>query len=143
MKKEGWPDFPFSHWQAKKWNMSSLRAIASHLEEKTTPRRQRSSSGYRGEATDMEKQIFQHIEDLEQQVFELEDAVQALLQIIDDNRPSQRAKRSLRWTREKTSKYWHKLEENTLYKILAAVGVVATLWLVINFVIRHLHTWRK
>jgi len=95
MKKEGWPEVPFSWESRSKWNMAALRDIACHLQEKTAARRLRSSLGYRGESTPMEQQIFQHITDLEQQVFELEDALQAVLQIIDDNRPSERARRVL------------------------------------------------
>lgn|GEM_PF-3899880 len=146
MKKEGWPDFPFSWESRSKWNMAALRDIACHLQEKTSARRLRSSLGYRGESTPMEQQIFQHVIDLEQQVFELEDAVQALLQIIDDNRPSQRAKRCLRWIRAKMANIWRKIEQNALYRILAAAGVFGTLYtlyLVTKFALVHLNIWKK
>lgn len=146
MKKEGWPDFPYWWESRSEWNMTALRDIARHLQDKTAQRRLRSGQGYRGESTDMEKQIFQHIEDLEQQVFELEDAVQALLQIIDDSRPSQRAKRCLRWIRAKMANIWRKIEQNAVYRIVAAIGVFATLYplyLVIKFVFAHFHIWTK
>ena len=140
MKKEGWPAFPF-FWESStsKWNMSALRDLASHLEQKTAAPRQRSSLGYRGDASEMEKQIFQHISDLEQQVFELEDALQALLQIIDDNRPSQRLRRSWQWIRTKAAALWLKIEQNTLYRIIAGLGVLGTLYFIIKLVLVRFH----
>jgi hypothetical protein len=128
MKKEGWPNFPF-WWETRtEWNMSSLRDIASHLEQKTSAPRQRSSSSYRGEATDMEKQIFQHIGDLEQRVSELEDALQALLQIIDDNRPSQKIKRLLKWVLVLFVRFKQSLQESATYWILGLLGVLGLLY---------------
>ncbi len=51
MKKEGWPRFPYSHWDSvKKWNISSLRLIALRLEEKGSS--SRTQSGYRGDTSD-------------------------------------------------------------------------------------------
>ena len=91
MKKEGWPDFPF-FW-IEKPDMSSLQHIASHLHDKTA--RLRSDSGVRGQVTDVEKQMIEHLSGLQQQVAELLDVVQASLQIIDNQRPSQRVQESL------------------------------------------------
>jgi hypothetical protein len=125
VKKEGWPEFPLNWETMRKWNMSSLRRIASHLEEKTAQRRLNSSSGFRGESTDMEKQIFQHIIDLQQQVFVLEDVFQAFLQIIDDNRPSQRIKRLLRWIAERSSRYGERIWSNPIFKIVGALSTIA------------------
>ena len=84
MKKEGWPEFPFCHWQAKKWDMSSLEYIASHLHEKRESFIRTTSSGFSGDPNPMEKQIIDHLAGLQQQVLVLTDVIQASLQIIDD-----------------------------------------------------------
>ncbi len=119
MKKEDWPDFPFPHWTE---TQATLQNIASHLHEKL--------EGYRGAfmsrggaPTPIEQQIIEHLIGLQQQVFVLEDVLQASLQVIDDQRASQRVNRASRWIGEKVRKYWRKL-----YKILAIVGALATLW---------------
>jgi hypothetical protein len=141
MKKEDWPNFPYSHWTSvKKWNISSLRLIASRLEEKTSFLRQRSSTGYQGSMTNMEQQMYQHISDLEQQVFELEDALQALLQIIDDNRPSQRIRRTFRWMSKGINRLKESLQQSTIYWILGLLGVLITLYAVAQYVF---HFFRK
>jgi hypothetical protein len=139
LKKEGWPEFPY-FW-IEKPNMSSLRDLASHLKEKSEALRM--SSGFRGETSPMEKQIIESLSVLQQQVREVTDVVLASLQIIDDQRPSQRVKRVVGWIREKVKKYWRKMEESTPYKILAAVGALATLWLIYKILICLFHHFRK
>lgn len=139
MKKEGWPHFPYSHWDSvKKWNMSSLRLIASRLEEKGSSRR--TQSGYRGNTSDVEKQIIDHISDLGQRTAELEDAVQALLQIIDDTRPSVRARMVGIWIAERIRRCKQSLQESTTYWILGFLGVLITVYAVAKYV---LHYFRK
>lgn len=136
MKKEGWPEFPYSYWTSvKKWNMSSLRLVASHLEGKTSYLRQRASAGYPGGGDEREHKIIQHIVDLEQQVFELEDAVQALLQLIDDNRPSQRVRRVFRAVSEWITQCKEKMQHSTLYWILGLLGTLITLYAVAKYVL--------
>jgi hypothetical protein len=136
-KKEGWPDFPF-FW-IEKPNMSSLQDIASRLKEKVESARR---SGFIGETTPMEKQIIDHLSALQQQVLEVHDAVQASLQIIDNQRLSQRAKRAQRWIREKTNSCWHKVENSVPYRVLAVVGALLTLWLIVSFAVRQLHLFK-
>jgi hypothetical protein len=137
MKKEGWPHFPYSHWDSvKKWNMSSLQLIALRLEEKGSS--SRTQSGYRGDTSDMEKQIINHISDLGQRTAELEDAVQALLQIIDDNRPSVRARRVGIWIAERIRRCKQSLQESTTYWILGFLGVLITVYAVAKYVFHYL-----
>jgi len=141
MNKEGWPRFPYSDWTSvKKWDISSLRLIASHLEGKTSAPRERSSTGYRGAMSDMEQQLYLHISDLEQQVFELEDAVQALLQIIDDNRPSQKARRLFRRISEGIRRCKEWMLQSTVYWIIGLLGAVVLLYSVVKYVF---HFFRK
>lgn len=138
MKKDGWPDFPYNHWTTiKKWNMSSLRLVASHLEGKTHSLRQRASVGYPGGGSDRENQIVQHIADLEQQMFELEDTVQALLQIIDDNRPSQRVRKFFHWISQGVSRCKERLQRSTVYWILGLLGVLASLYAAAKFLFHY------
>jgi hypothetical protein len=143
MKKEGWPQFPFSHWEVGKWNMQSLRYIATHLHDKSESFSRVALSGFTGEPNPMERQIIDHVGSLGQQIAVLTDVVQALLQIIDDQRPSRKAARLLRWTREGAKNFWHKVEESTLYKILAVVGALITLWFIIRHATQFFHHLRK
>ena len=130
MKKEGWPEFPFNYWDSvAKWDMTRLRDIGCHLEQHTRQQRIISSSGYRGiPSTDMEKQLFEHVGALSQQVGELEDVVQALLQIIDDNRLSEKVRRARRWMAERVRICKETLQESTLFLILSLIGVLATVY---------------
>ncbi len=139
MKKEGWPEFPL-FW-IEKPNMSSLRLLASHLKEKSEAFRNRYN--FPSEPTLMETRIIEHLNRSQQQVLVLTDVVQALLQVIDDQRPSQRVKRAFRWVREKVKEYERKVQESTLYKILTLVGAITTLWVVITLVVRLFHHFRK
>lgn len=141
MNKQGWPEFPFPHWEVEKWNMSSLQLLASHLHEKSET--VRNISGFRDDPTSNEKQITGYLSCLQQQVLVLTDVVQASLQIIDDQRPSQKVKRAFRWVRERAKRYWHKVEESTSYKILTLVSAAATLVLIIKLVVWFLHLIKK
>ena len=142
MKKEGWPAFPYSHWTSvKKWNMSSLQLVASHLEGKTSSLRQRANAGYPGGGSERENRIVQHIADLEQQVFELEDTVQALLQIIDDNRTSQRARRAARWVSRGIRRCKEKLQQSVAYWIIGLVGAALLLYRVAKWLLSVARAW--
>ena len=136
MSKEGWPNFPF-HW-IQTPNMSSLQDLASHLYEKTWTRRQRSGSGFQGESSDMEKQLIAQVIDLQQQVFVLTDTVQALLQIIDDQRASQKAKRTFKQIREKASKLGHRVWDNAIFKVLGALSTLSFIIGVLIYLFRML-----
>lgn len=133
MNKEGWPKFPFPHWGVKKWNMSSLQLIASHLHEKSETLR--NIPGFRSGLTPNEQQVIDYLSCLRQQILTLTDVVQASLQIIDDQRPSQRVNRAFRWFREKAAAFWRKVEESTSYKILTFVSAAATLALIIKLLV--------
>jgi hypothetical protein len=141
MNKKGWPNFPFTHWEVEKWNMSSLQLLSSHLDEKSQTLR--NVSGFRGEPTLNEKQIIDDLSCLRQQLLVLTDVVQALLQIIDEQRPSQKARRAVRRVQEKVKRYWHKAEESVFYKILAFASALATLVLIIRLVIWFFHSIKK
>src|SRR5437879_6297647 len=124
-------EFPF-FW-IKKPNMASLQVLASHLKDKSLSFR--NDWGFRGETTPMEKQIIERMTAMQQQMLLLTDVVQASLEILDDHRPSRIAKRSFRWIREKLEYCWQKVEQNIFYRILALVGVGATLWLIMKVLI--------
>src|SRR5260370_37253632 len=120
----------------KEPRMASIQIIASHLKGKMESYR---CSGVTGGTTPAEKQIINLFAAQQQQVLEIHDAVQAALQILDDNRPSQRLKRARNWVLRKVGRYWQTLEHSILYRIIGAAGAVITLWFVGNFVIHHFH----
>ena len=120
MKKQGWPDFPL-FW-IEKPNTSSLQIIASHLKENVDSSR---GSGFIGETNAMEKQIIEHLSGLQREVSDLNDAIQASLQIIDDQRASVRAKKALRWVRERVMKFVQMVRDNALLTTLGAVSTLA------------------
>lgn len=134
-KKEGWPDFPFS-WM-KQPDMSSLREIASRLEDKMEAYRR---SGVTGETTPAEKQIIDLFSGLQQQILEIHDAVQAALQIIDDNRPSQRLKRFLLQITRKGEKVVLRIRSSTALTIFGAMSTVA---FVITALVYLVHLFRR
>ena len=132
MSKEGWPDFPF-FW-IKKPRMSSLRDLAEWLHQKTelNPR----EHGFTGDPTPMEKQIIEHLIRLEQQVGAVTDVVQGSLQIIDDQRPSQKATRAFNWARKKGRIYKQRLQESTFLLILSLLGALVFVATVVKFLLR-------
>jgi hypothetical protein len=139
MTKTSLPDFPF-FW-IEKPSMSSLEVLAEHLREKSQTIR--NGSGFRGEANAMEKQIIEHLSGLEQQVFLLTDVVQASLQIISaehERQIAQRAKRTFRRIWERTGEYGHRIWENTVFKVVGALG---TLSFLITVFARLLHLVRQ
>lgn len=131
-KKEGWPDCPF-FWMNQR-SMDDLREIASRLKDKTTTNR---PSGIKGEMTPVERQIYDHVSDLQQQFGELHDAFQASLQIIDDNRPSQRLKRVLKRVTEIWKVAILRLRNSTALTILGAVGAVVLVVTILRYVLHY------
>jgi hypothetical protein len=131
-RKPGWPDWPF--WWMNERSMDALREIASRLKDKTKTNR---PSGIKGEMTPVERQIYDHVSDLQQQFGELHDAFQASLQIIDENRPSQRFKRIV----GRITGVWQaaifRLRNSTLLLILGAVGAAGLLLSVLKYVIHY------
>lgn len=141
MNKEGWPEFPFNGWTSiEKWDMSGLKLIANHLEGKTRFRRQASSS-FPLPVSGIEEKLFERITNLEQQVFELEDTVQALLQLIDDNRPSQRIRRVVRLLWEPARRYNQRLQQNTIIGVLSLIALVAFAGGILYSVARYILHW--
>jgi hypothetical protein len=139
MSKTSLSDFPF-FW-IEQPNMSSLQVLAEHLREKSQTIR--NASGFRGEANAMEKQIIEHVSGLEQQVFLLTDVVQGSLQIIraeHERRIAQRAKRMCRRIWDGAGEYGHRVWENTVFKVLGALG---TLSFLITVFVRFLHLVRQ
>jgi hypothetical protein len=135
VKKEGWPEFPF-YW-IEKPDMSSLQIIAFRLKEKVESSMR---AGFIGETTPIEKQIIEHISGLHQQVAELNDALQAALQIIDDRRFSVRTRKALGWLLVRVARFVQIIRDNTFLTIL---GAVSTLAFVITVLIYLIHFLRK
>jgi hypothetical protein len=141
LKKEGWPEFPFNGWDSvEKWNMSHLEAIANHLEGKTRFRRQAVPDSL---ASGSEAKLIDRISNLEQQVFELEDVLQALLQLIDDGRPSQRLRKTARGIWEPTHRYMQLLQENTVYGVISFVALVGSVLGFLYWLATHFHWFRR
>jgi len=128
-QKEGWPDWPF-FWIDDR-SMDHLREIASRLKDKMESNR---PTGIIGELTLLERQFYEIISGMQQQIGELHSAFQASLQIIDDNRPSQR----LRHVLKRTTEAWHevilRLRNSTALTILGAVGAVALVVSILKYV---------
>src|SRR5260370_20473914 len=90
------PEFPLWWLDKSKRNIEGLREIASHLHCKTAALRA-SRDGFKGVTTEMEKQLINHVIELEQQVYVQNDALQSAIQIIvteHERKPSQRIKRA-------------------------------------------------
>jgi hypothetical protein len=138
VNKQNWPEFPLWWLDESKRNMSGLEEIASHLKQKTDDF-SRSRSGVTGTASEIEKQLTEHVSILRQQVSILTDVTQALLQIIaeDHEQRSTRTKRAFRWIRETWKRFWLAIEQNMAYRITAVigtiVGTVAALWGLIRY----------
>ena len=129
-RKPGWPDWPF-FWMNER-SMESLREIASRLKDKTTSNL---PSGIKGEMTPVERQMYDIISELQRNFGELHDAFQASLQIIDDNRPSQRLRRVLRRVTETWQAGILKLRNSTALVILGVVGAVVLVVTFLRYVI--------
>lgn len=132
-RKEGWPDWPF-FWMNER-NMDALREIASRLKDKTTSNL---PSGIKGEMTPVERQMYDIVSELQRHFVELHDAFQASLQIIDDNRPSQRFKRVLGRITEVWQAAISKLRNSTLLLILGTVGAVVLVVTILRYVLHYL-----
>lgn len=129
-------EFPF-FWIDKP-SMASLQTLANHLKDKSWSLRQ--ALGFTGEATPMEKQLIERLILVQQELLTLTDVVYGSLLILDENRPSQRAKRAVNWVRETIRKAWRTIEENTIYKILSIVGALAILRVIFTFISRWIRT---
>ena len=127
-------EFPF-FW-IKKPSMATLQVLASHLREKS--QLFSNDSGFRGEATPMERQIIERVSTMRQQICLLTDVVEGALQILDDNRPSQRAKQAFQRVRNHIINNWRRMEKSPVYKALAAIGVLTTLWVGLSFLAHHI-----
>lgn len=138
LRKEGWPDFPFAHWTSK----PSLQDIACHLDD-LAGRFRRFPPGVTGDLSPVERQIWDHVSNLQEQVAVLQQVVQALLQITDDRRPSQRAGRALSWVRERVNGFLSKSWVRTAYKVVGVIGAVGTLWFVYTLLVRLFHLVKK
>jgi hypothetical protein len=131
-RKPVWPDWPF-FWMNER-SMDALREIASRLKDKTTSNL---PSGIKGEMTPVERQMYDIISELQQHFGELHDAFQASLQIIDDNRPSQRLKRLF----GRITAVWQeailRLRNSTALTILGAVGAVVLVVTILRYVLHY------
>jgi hypothetical protein len=141
VNKESWPELRL-FW-LKNPNMSSLEVLASHLHEKTEGRGSRSA--IQGQTSPIEYQMIERLGALEQQVYVLTDVVQAFLQIVaeDHERRSTRVGRTFGWIRETWKKFWLRIEQNMVYRIVAIlgtiVGAVSIFWGLIN----HFHLFGR
>jgi hypothetical protein len=131
-RKPGWPDWPF-FWMNER-SMDALREIASRLKDKTTSNL---PSGIKGEMTPVERQMYDIISELQQHFGELHAAFQASLQIIDDNRPSQRFKRVVGRVTEVWQAAILRLRNSTLLLILGAAGAVGLVVTFLRYVIHY------
>jgi hypothetical protein len=130
--KEGWPNWPF-FWMNER-NMDALQEIASRLKAKVEANQH---SGITGELTPVERQMYEIVSGLQQQVGELHDAFQASLQIIDDNRPSQRLKRVLKRVTEMWQAVILRLRTSTVLTILGAMGAVVLVATSLRYVLHY------
>lgn len=121
------PEFPLSWMDKEKRNIEGLREIASHLHGKTAALRT-SRDGFKGVTTEMEKQLINHVIDLEQMVGVQDDALQSLIQIIVtelERKLSQRIKRAGKRAWVRGMRIANRLWENTLFKIVSTASTVA------------------
>jgi hypothetical protein len=118
MKKQGWPDFPFSHWQMK----PTLENIACHLH---TQNSRPYPSGFTGEATSVERQIIEHLGNMQRQVrWRLkEPAVTArAMEVSRKYRPRSKSRRTKKWRKGRPISAAHIEQGSTIKKD----GVIAT-----------------
>ncbi len=136
MNKQRWPEFPLSWLEQSRRNMDALEDFAVHLHEKTQTYKNH-PSGVRGETNDVEKQIVEHISILRQQVGVVSDVVQALLQIIAEDRwrRTHKVERLIAWIRHKGTKIERALKKSVFYRILAIASTLALLVGLIRFLI--------
>ena len=121
------PEFPLSWMEKEKRNIEGLREIASHLHGKTAASRA-SRDGFKGVTTEMEKQLINHVIELEQQVYVQNDGLQCLIQIIvteHERKLSQRIKRAGKQAWVTGLRIANRLWENTLFKFLSTASTVA------------------
>ena len=132
------PEFPLWWLDKAKRNMEGLREIASHLHGKTEALRM--SHGFRGDATEMEKQIIYEISQVKQATLHMTDVLESLIQIIvkeHESRPSQRIKRTLTMGWRKTKNYGNLLWDNPAFKICGGLSTIAFICTVIVWTARH------
>jgi hypothetical protein len=132
------PEFPLWWLDKAKRNMEGLREIASHLHGKTESLRM--SRGYRGEASEMEKQIINEQLELKQAMLHITDSLESLFQIVVNDyerRPSQRMKRTLGEAWHKTEHYTNRLWENPVFKVCGGLSTIAFICTAAIWTARH------
>lgn len=134
------PEFPLWWLDESKRNMEGLQEIAFHLHTKAAEGR-RVSAGFRGTPNEMETQIIETLTSVQQQVSVLSDVIESVLQIIaaDHERRKHRGKRALAWIRGTAQNIERTLVAHVVYRILAIIGTLATLWLLVRWFLIHLH----
>lgn len=136
------PEYPLWWMDKEKRNIEGLREIASHLHGKTAQQRA-SREGFKGVTTEMEKQLINHVIELEQQVYVQNDALQSLIQIIvtDHERElSHRIKKAGKRAWVTGMQVANRLWENTLFKFVSTASTVAfTIGVVVWFM--HKMNW--
>ena len=134
------PEFPLGWLDKEKRTIEGLREIASHLHGKTAAGRS-SRAGFKGVATEMEKQLINNVIELEQQVYVLTDVLQCAIQIIvteHEGRISQRIKRAGIRAWSKAARFGNRLWESTIFKVLGTASTIAFVLGVIAWVIHAL-----
>ena len=124
--KVQFPEFPLWWLEKAKRNMEGLREIASHLHGKTETLRM--SRGFRGDASEMEKQIIYEISEVKQATLHITDVLESLIQITVkeyESRPSQRIKRALATGWRKTKSYGNLLWGNPVFKVCGGLSTIA------------------
>jgi hypothetical protein len=132
------PDFPLWWLDKAKRNMDGLREIASHLHGKTETLRM--SRGFRGDATEMEKQIIYDVSDVKQATLHMTDALESLIQIVVteyESRPSRRVKRAFVASWRKTKNFGNRLWDSPVFKVCGALSTIASICAALAWAARH------
>jgi hypothetical protein len=136
------PEFPLFWLDKEKRNIEGLREIASHLHGKTE-RLRTSRDGFKGVITEMEKQLINHVVELEQVVGHQDDVLQSLMQIIvteHERKLSQRIKRVGKRAWVTGMRIANRLWANTFFKLVSTASTVA---FVIGAVVWIIHTMNR
>ena len=132
------PEFPLWWLDKAKRNMEGIREIASHLHGKTETLRM--SRGFRGDATEIEKQIIYEMSELKQSTLHITDVLESLIQITVkeyESRPSQRIKRALATGWRKTKNYGNLLWHNPVFKVCGGLSTIAFICTAIVWAAHH------
>jgi hypothetical protein len=89
--------------------------------------------------------MIERLSALEQQVYVLTDVVQAFLQIVaeDHERRSTRVSRTLEWIQVTWKKFWLRIEQNMVYRIVAIIGTIVGAVSIAWGLVRYFHLFGR